>query len=109
MSLFVIVTENGGCCKITKREAIITQLVNRSASRFCAIKILPDMVRDREARPSRRLPRSPPPARLLESGKVIIENLTREQYDTALRQGFVTFTARCFHNLKGKPSWLRSC
>jgi hypothetical protein len=31
---FVIVTENGGCRKITKREAIITQLVNRSASRF---------------------------------------------------------------------------
>src|SRR5271168_4282171 len=31
---FVIVTENGGHRKITKREAIITQLVNRSVSRF---------------------------------------------------------------------------
>ena len=31
---FVIVPENGGCRKITKREANITQLVNRSASRF---------------------------------------------------------------------------
>jgi hypothetical protein len=39
----------------------------------------------------------------------MIENLTREQYDTVLRQDFVTFTARCFHDLKGKPSWLRSC
>jgi len=33
----------------------------------------------------------------------MIENLTREQYDTVLRQDFVTFTARCFHGLKGKP------
>jgi hypothetical protein len=45
----VIVTENGGRRKITKREAIITQLVNRSASAdFRAIKILLDMVRDIE-------------------------------------------------------------
>ena len=43
----VIVTEEGGRRKITKREAIITQLVNRSASAdFRAIKILLDMVRD---------------------------------------------------------------
>ena len=47
---FVIVTENGGRRKITKREAIVTQLVNRSASAdFRAIKILLDMVRDIEA------------------------------------------------------------
>jgi len=30
----VIVSKNGGHRKITKREAIITQFVNRSASRF---------------------------------------------------------------------------
>jgi predicted phage terminase large subunit-like protein len=29
----------------------------------------------------------------------MIENLTREQYDSVLRQDFVTFTARCFHDL----------
>ena len=47
---FVIVTENGGRRKITKRKAIVTQLVNRSASAdFRAIKILLDMVRDIEA------------------------------------------------------------
>ena len=47
---FVIVSENGGRRKITKREAIVTQLVNRSASAdFRAIKILLDMVRDIEA------------------------------------------------------------
>ena len=46
----VIVTENGGHRKITKREAIVTQLVNRSASAdFRAIKILLDMVRDIES------------------------------------------------------------
>ena len=45
----VIVTEEGGRRKISKREAIITQLVNRSASAdFRAIKILLDMVRDIE-------------------------------------------------------------
>jgi hypothetical protein len=45
----VIVTENGGRRKVTKRQAIITQLVNRSASAdFRAIKILLDMVRDIE-------------------------------------------------------------
>ena len=46
----VIVTENGGRRKITKREAIITQLVNRSATAdLRAIKILLDMLRDIEA------------------------------------------------------------
>ena len=47
---FVIVSENGVRRKITKREAIVTQLVNRSASAdFRAIKILLDMVRDIES------------------------------------------------------------
>ena len=45
----VIVTENGGGRKVTKRQAIITQLVNRSATAdFRAIKILLDMLRDIE-------------------------------------------------------------
>ena len=29
----------------------------------------------------------------------MIENLAREQYDSVLRQDFVTFAARCFHDL----------
>jgi len=42
----VLVTENGGRRKVTKRQAIITQLVNRSATAdFRAIKILLDIVR----------------------------------------------------------------
>ena len=45
----VYTTIDGHRRKITKREAIITQLVNRSASAdFRAIKILLDMVRDIE-------------------------------------------------------------
>ena len=45
----VIVTENGGRRKVSKRQAIITQLVNRSATAdFRAIKILLDIVRDIE-------------------------------------------------------------
>ena len=45
----VIVTENGGRRKVSKRQAIVTQLVNRSATAdFRAIKILLDIVRDIE-------------------------------------------------------------
>jgi hypothetical protein len=45
----VIVAENGGRRKITVREAIIKQLVKRSATTdLRAIKILLDMVRDIE-------------------------------------------------------------
>ena len=45
----VIVTENGGHRKISKREAIITQLVNRSAKAdLRAVQILLTMLRDIE-------------------------------------------------------------
>ena len=45
----VIVTENGGQRSITKRQAIITQLVNRSATAdLRAIKILLDIVQEIE-------------------------------------------------------------
>jgi Family of unknown function (DUF5681) len=47
----VIVAENEGRRKITKREAIITQLVNRSAKAdLRAIKILLDIIQDIERR-----------------------------------------------------------
>ena len=47
----VIVTENGGHRKISKREAIITQLVNRSAKAdLRAVQILLAMLRDIEGR-----------------------------------------------------------
>jgi len=45
----VIVTENGGRRKVSKREAIVTQLVNRSAKAdYRAIQILLGMLRDIE-------------------------------------------------------------
>ena len=45
----VIVTEHGGRRKVSKREAIVTQLVNRSAKAdFKAIQILLGMLRDIE-------------------------------------------------------------
>jgi hypothetical protein len=45
----VVVTDNGGCRKISKREAIVTQLVNRSAKAdFKAIQIVLGLVRDIE-------------------------------------------------------------
>jgi hypothetical protein len=47
----VVVTQNGRRRKITKRKAIVTQLVNRSASAdLPALKLLLDMVRDTENR-----------------------------------------------------------
>ena len=46
----VVVTDNGGRRKVSKREAIITQLVNRSAKAdFKAIQILLGMIRDIES------------------------------------------------------------
>jgi hypothetical protein len=48
----VIVTENGGRRKISKREAIVTQLVNRAAKAdYKAIQILLAMLRDIEGHP----------------------------------------------------------
>jgi hypothetical protein len=45
----VVVTEPGGRRKVTKREAIVTQLVNRSAKAdYRAIQILLGMLRDVE-------------------------------------------------------------
>jgi hypothetical protein len=45
----VIVLENGRRCKITKRQAIVTQLVNRSAKAdLKAIQIVLTMLRDIE-------------------------------------------------------------
>ena len=45
----VVVTEHGGRRKVSKREAIVTQLVNRSAKAdFKAIQILLGMLRDIE-------------------------------------------------------------
>jgi hypothetical protein len=57
----VIVTENGRHRKITKRQTIITQLVNRSATAdFRALKILLDIIREIENRTEMASPETSP-------------------------------------------------
>src|SRR5947208_15836073 len=69
----VIVTENGGHRKITKREAIVTQLVNRSATAdLRATKILLDILRDIEAQTE---PVSPETAPFSEADEKVLEQL----------------------------------
>jgi len=55
----VIVTENGGRRRVTKREAIITQLVNRSATAdLRAMKILLDILREIESQTEPTTPKT---------------------------------------------------
>jgi hypothetical protein len=69
----VIVAANGGRRKVTKREAIITQLVNRSATAdLRAIKILLDMLRDIEGQAE---PASPETSAFSEADEKVIEQL----------------------------------
>ena len=69
----VLVTENGGRRKISKREAIVTQLANRAAAAdFRAIKILLDIVRDIERQTE---PGSRETAEFSEADEKVIEQL----------------------------------
>jgi hypothetical protein len=69
----VIVTENGRRRKVTKREAIITQLVNRSATAdWRAIKILLDLVREIEGESE---PASPETSAFSEADEKVLEQL----------------------------------
>ncbi len=70
----VIVAENGGRRKITKREAIITQIVNRSATAdWRAIKILLDLVRAFEGQTEAASPES---SAFSEAEEKVIEQLS---------------------------------
>jgi hypothetical protein len=69
----VTVADNGGRRKISKREAIVTQLVNRSAAGdFRAIKILLDTLRDIERQTE---PISSETAEFSEADDKVIEQL----------------------------------
>jgi len=73
-----IVTENGRHRKITKREAIVTQLVDRSATAdWRAVKILLDIVRDIEGQTE---PGSPETSAFTAVDKKVIELLIARQY-----------------------------
>ena len=66
-------TENGGRRKVSKRQAIVTQLVNRSATAdWRAIKILLDLVRDIEGQTE---PASPETSVFSEADAKVIEQL----------------------------------
>jgi hypothetical protein len=69
----VIVTDNGGRRKVSKRQAIITQLVNRSATAdFRAIKILLDIVRDIERQTE---PTAPETSDFSEADEKVLEQI----------------------------------
>ena len=69
----VVVTEEGRRRKITKREAIITQLVNRSATAdLRALKILLDTLRDIEGHTE---PATPEISSFTEADEKVIEQL----------------------------------
>ena len=69
----VTVTENGGRRKVSKLQAIVTQLVNRSATAdFRAIKILLDKLRDIERETE---PASPETAEFSEAEEKVLEQI----------------------------------
>ena len=69
----VIVIENGARRRVTKREAIITQLVNRSATAdWRAIKILLDLIREIEGQSE---PAYPETCAFSEADEKVIEQL----------------------------------
>jgi hypothetical protein len=73
LNVCVFVSDNGGSRKITKREAIVTQLVNRSATAdWRAIKILLDLVHDIEGQTE---PASPETSAFSEADEKVIEQL----------------------------------
>src|SRR5262252_279097 len=69
----VLVAENGGRRKVSKRQAIVTQLVNRAATgNHPALKILLDVVRDSERQIE---PASPESAAFTEAEERVIEQI----------------------------------
>ena len=115
----VIVAENGGRRKITKREAIITQLVNRSATAdLRAIKILLDMLRDIESQTEPAPPETSAfseadekvieqlKARFSKREPAMIENLTRAEYERPAAAGLRHLRRRAASTTSTRrPSW----
>ncbi len=84
----VIVTDNGARRKITKREVIGTQLVNRSAKGdWRAIKILVDLVGDVEGHPG---PASPETAAVV----LLPDNNRDPELTEELRKALEKYFAR---------------
>jgi len=106
----IIVVENGRRKKITKREAIVTQLVNKSASAdLKATQIVLALLREVESQTDG----SADPAAFTEADQEIIQphpgapakrrtgepamkDLSAPEYDAILRSDFWFFAQRCF-------------
>ena len=69
----VVIADNGGRRRVSKREAIVTQLVNRSATAdWRAVKILLDILRDLEGQTD---PASPETSAFTAADEKVIEQL----------------------------------
>jgi Family of unknown function (DUF5681) len=117
----VTVAENGKRRRIPKREAIITQLVNRSAQAdLKAAQIVLGMIHDAERRgedeASHGTPFAAEDEQIIEHLKVrlggstggggaTMSELTRREYDAVLRADFSSFLMRCFAELQGQTTF----
>jgi hypothetical protein len=73
LNQLIVITEDGRQRKVTKREAIATELVNRSTNAdFRAVKILLEILRDIEGQPE---PLSPETADYSEADEKVIAQL----------------------------------
>ena len=80
----VVVTDNGGRRMVTKREAIVTQMVNESAgANLRATKMLIDMMKDIEKKTSAERP--PEPHRFAPADEEVIKGV-RERIRGAMLQ-----------------------
>ena len=81
----VIVAEDGGRRKITKREAIVKTIVNRSTTAdLPAVKILLDMLRDSESRTQTTSPEitfTTADKKVIEQLKIRLRDKKREKTD----------------------------
>jgi hypothetical protein len=81
----VIVAEDGGRRKITKREAIVKRIVNRSTTAdLRAVKILLDMLRDSESRTQTTSPEitfTTADKKVIEQLKIRLRDKKREKTD----------------------------
>jgi predicted phage terminase large subunit-like protein len=113
----IIVVENGRRKKITKREAIVTQLVNKSASAdLKATQIVLALLRDVEsqadgsANPAafteadQELSNASRRACETRTGEPAMKDLSAPEYDAILRSDFWFFAQRCFCQLNPRTT-----
>jgi pyruvate/2-oxoglutarate dehydrogenase complex dihydrolipoamide acyltransferase (E2) component len=74
----VVVTENGRRCKTTVREAVVTQLINKSATAdLRATKMLLDLIKDAEKQTAAATAPEPSPRATLADEQVVEQLIER--------------------------------